>query len=581
MFKIGDTNLLVSLIFLLGLAEMGFALPKYERTSLPLPRYINIQDQAAALEVLRLEVYQDSEDPNQYYYVPPFHVRQYTRGAASMMLHSHNVKQFSTAIKSLQERDDFGQEKLSEIRREIRDAEAKKSDTELMLFEAISQNNERLVSLLEKRIAQQQKTIDELKHERKMLAESLLKKSDQLTSFHLAQAGFNVDVSKIEDSTERLELLKNASTHAASSYGGYLSINAYGGFTRSQLDALSVFKARYLPNVRVSLLPIDDLTFFPLTEAQGGTGDGEFSKIFRQINGSGDYLGAAIVMDTSIAGSLGLAEHLAPFILPVGIKAVLKQQLKPAEAILTCDFSNGFSVKGRADVRDGLIIYDNDITNTIKAEDNNLGACNLEHIKGDVSSAEYAALKEMEAVYENMRLTRSQLSQKEKEAYFRGVQNDIQNNRRTDEKGDPHYTKILTKFTSFGWQELAIEGLAKAADFYWHTNEQDVSNISKVKFTKKLSIQGHKTIDKPLPTNLCLVYNSQLNAYDRCTETEESQASTMRQSMTEAAQSPICQNAEDPFDCGRRRDTLRDSEYRPQPHPSDGPRDTMLADRIG
>jgi len=300
-------------------------------------------------------------------------------------------------------------------------------------------------------------------------------------------------------------------------------------------------------------MPIEKLSFFPLTEWQHGNDKiSDISKMFRQINGSGDYLGAAIVMDTSIAGSLALAEHLAPFVLPVGIKATLKQQINPTEAVLNCDFTNGFSVKGRADARDGLVIFDNDITNTMKATDNNSGGCTLKHISGDLQAAEYEAMVRMEEILSDMQFRRTNLSQAEKNAYYRGVMADIESNRRTEE---PHYTYLSRVFTGHGWESVLIEGLTRAADFHWHTNVQDVSNISNVKFTKEISIKGHKTIERELPTNLCLVYNSAVNSYDRCTEVEEESAKTMQQSMNNASQSDACRGLIDPFECGRKRDS--------------------------
>ena len=75
--------------------------------------------------------------------------------------------------------------------------------------------------------------------------------------------------------------------------------------------------------------------------------------MFITAKGSGDYLGAAITLPISISGSFGLAEHLGPFVLPVGIKATLRQIYEPADAILHCDFSSGFDIYARSDVRDG------------------------------------------------------------------------------------------------------------------------------------------------------------------------------------------------------------------------------------
>jgi len=240
--------------------------------------------------------------------------------------------------------------------------------------------------------------------------------------------------------------------------------------------------------------------------------------------------------------------------LPVAIKGTRRHKAYPFEAKLTCDFSSGFAVKGRADIRDGLIIYDNDITNNIKTEDVSDGACKLEVISGDQTSAEIVAMKEIASQLEKIHVYRTNLSQQEKTRYFDGVLNDLNRNRRSNSRQE----KISYVYNRHGLRVAVIETISRAADFHWHTNIQDVSNISNLKFSKHIKLEGDTNITRDIGINLCLVYNPAHKAYDRCTDLEEASANNMQKAMQEAQNFPGCESAASPMDCGQiRNDSLR------------------------
>jgi len=543
------------------------ALPKYERTMLPFPDRMDEGDQLMAQEVLQLQVYQDHEDENQYYFVPPFHVRQYTQGAAGMALQNHNVKQFAAANKEIKNRVryllEYDNGQIQSFEKSVAETRSRVEIALQKLEDAIERGNEVIIKIRERNLASEEdnlkkaiKDLDEAKerlHAQGTLAPLSIRKGlNEQIVMELAQAGINVPYDGNQDPGVSFIQLKDTIKDFASSYGGYLSANVYGGFTQGQVDALRAYKQKYMPHLKISLLPIEKLTFFSLTEWQNDPNAWSYSsKMFRNITGAGDYLGAAIVMDTTIAGSLGLAEHLQPFVLPVGIKARFKQAAEPTEAELTCDFSAGYSVQGRADVRDGLVIYDNDITNTISSSDFSNGACKLHYISGDRGSAQFKALEAMEQQFENIRIHRTILAHEEKTAYYKSLLEDIQKNRRQEE---PKYRRIVRQLTAQGWSTVVVEGLTRAADFHWHTNIQDVNHVSEVKFTKHIYIAGSEMVERDLPTNFCLVFNSMTNAYDKCTTDEEKQALDMQRASRAVAQTPECANTVDPFECGKNRD---------------------------
>lgn len=572
MKQVNGISHVILLLCFASFSVPSLALPKYERTTLPIPANLDDGEEFLIQEVVKLEVYQDADNPNQYYYVPPFHVRQYTRGAAGMLLHAHNIKEYVEAQTEIDKRNNFDIDKIAELRAQVEKDQEAVQMAERKLDEAMERGTERLIKIYEERLARELEALT-LSKERLRIDEQIVRDGGTLLprgtnkvfndriSASLARAGLDVHYDINADPNISFEILKQAVKEFSQSYGGFISVNAYAGFTQAQVDALAAYKLKYAPNIKVSLLPVDKLSFFALTEWQGKPSTGmHMSKMFRQINGAGDYLGSALVMDTTIAGSFGLANHLAPFILPIGIRATFKHTPKPSIAELNCDFTTGYEVWGRADVKDGLVIFDNDITNTISGEDRAYGACNYTHISGDQDSAHFAALQEMEKVFSDIQIKRTLLAPKEKQAYLDGVMADIQNNRRLDE---PTYTQIIRRFTGSRWENIIIEGITRAADFHWHTNIQDISNLSKVKFSKRIAVHGDKTIERDLPVNLCLVYNSELNAYDRCIPAEELQADNMHQSTMMASQSEACQNITDPFECGQKRDQAGETTRRP------------------
>ena len=210
-----------------------------------------------------------------------------------------------------------------------------------------------------------------------------------------------------------------------------------------------------------------------------------------------------------------------------------------------CDFSTGFAVNGRGDIRDGLVIYDNDIINNFTFRDSNTGGCHIEHISGSTTSAEYEALRQLEKVYNDLNVERIHLSESEKMKYYNYVLADLANNRASG-------TGVLNP--DDGWFTLLKKAAVGVNNFHWHTSIHNIKNISKVNFTKELYISGHETLERDMPVDFCLVYNSDIKTYDKCTPKEESKALTMNDAMDLVKQSDECLNTADPMVCGQNRD---------------------------
>lgn len=572
-------------------------MPGVDKTSLPTPDayYLEENDKALISEALNLEVYQDTDDPNQYYYIPPFHVRQYADGAATMFLHVRQLEHYGDINQKLLKKDMASEKVIEELRMRVTEVEQAVQqmqqnydkieqdlkDAERRYEDAVAGGNERLIKAIENVIERHKTSLGkaetkiqdaelkvkdaELKvqdaetrlletEERFINGESLIpeglrKEIDQSIITSLNRAGFDIRYSDTLSADEMKVKIDEAIRLLESSYGGYLTVSVYAGFTANQLESLRTYLTKYFPYIKVSLMAMDSLSFESITELHNRDNTSG-SKIYRAVQGSGDYLGSVITLDSTVAGSFAASQHLGPHVLPVKIIGVYKDVPPKTEIELDCKFDAGWEVYGRSDIKNGAVIFDDDITTKITADDSGSQACSFKLISGDRKSAEFLAMKELESHLESYGLSRIKLSQEEKQAYYTKIMEDIDAHRRPAGK----YSSYYAIWTLTGWAGIAVSILSEASNFYWHTSEQNVSKFSSMSFKKKLSINGYDHITKAIPPDLCLVYNVDHSAYDRCSPVELKKAKTIQKASEEAEKSPECIGISSPLLCGEKRD---------------------------
>jgi len=559
--RIKNQQKLLAFLFII-FSHHSWALPKHERTMIPFPDNLSSRDAVSMKAMLSLELYQDYDDPNQYYYVPPFRVHQFNEGATSLFMHSEKVKHFGEAHTALALRDGYSDKRILELREEVRINEEKFTRAQTDLDEALAggipesiKNRRWFFELIQERFMRSEEKLkeaeDQVAQGKSLLPAGLSQSYFERALRFIGMAGLPLPYAGGEDPELLVPKLMAAMSEVGNSYGGFLTINAYGGFTREQLDALRIFKTKVAPHIKISLLPLDNLTFSPLTETTLNvhTKGSVTSKIFGLVQGSGDYLGATINLDATVAGAVGFSSHLSPFILPVSIKATLKRRGTPTHAKVKCDFKNGFAVKGKREVKPHFIVFGSDIINDISAGDAHKGFCQLHMIRGDTASAAYKSVEAIEQQLTKTFVTRVNLTQAEKEIYFKKVIEEAQKN---PQSAGTYVGKIAGKLIVAGLYAAALEALMSAPDTFWQTTENNISNISVVNFSHEILIEPDEVIPKDLPASLCLVYNSNYHAYDRCTELEERQAKGMSEAVEDAAKS--CINVTNSIDCGTNRD---------------------------
>jgi hypothetical protein len=565
MIVIHKSSKLILAAMALGLSFSSYSMPRPDRSKLPVPSYLfdAEKDQQIIKEILKLEVYQDDKDSKQFYYVPPFRVRQYAEGATAPYHHVRQLEYYGEINSLLEEKNIYTKNALAEMQKAVEAAKGELDKSRRDLVKALTEGNKELIALLREIVDENkqyhEKALQELTDAKghiakgnSLLPEGMRREIDQSIVTKLVRAGFKIEYSESLSPAEMQTKIDEALGEFECGYGGYLALNIYAGFTGEELNALAQYMERTGTDLKISLLPMDSYTFDALTELHNRDKSGG-TKMYRNIQGSGDYLGATISLDETISGSFAAAQHLGPHIIPVKIMGQYKHVPPAAVAELACDFSMGWNVYGRSDIKDGAIIYDNDEVTNMHASDRSNHACSLTLKSGDRNSAQFMALEALEKQLESMGMQRIKLSQAEKEAYYNKVMKDIADHRRPAGR----YQDLYDAWKKDGPKGAVVYGISRAADFYWHTNAQDVSKISNMKFKKSININGYEKIVRALPTDLCLVYNPNHHAYDRCSPEELEMAKTMQQASKEAQESPECQGVTSPVQCGTNRDEAR------------------------
>lgn len=538
---------------LLLLPNLVLGLPQYETTMLPLPDEMAPEDKEMAIFIASLSVYQDHADKHQYYYVPEFKARNYREGSAKPFIIKEQVSLYSILKKDVvKKRFNLATEEVIGIATELRELRrlqkkaVQNGETEKAnAFAELIKNAE----ARQKELAEQAKTYSEL------LPNGIKEALNRYALELLALGGFQVEFPENASDNQIANQIMSVLKELGKSNGGFFATNIYGGFTREQANYLVKYKQKYFPHIKLSALPITKLKFGSLTELQFDL-DGKAVitngiSIFRKFDGEGDFRGATLNFDLTVAGASSFATNPSPFLVPVKIIGTFKQKAKPFEARLQCDFTTGWNVKGRADIRDGLVIYNNDLTNEMIAHDTSEGGCQLELIEGDRGYAEFVAMQTLEKELMEYKMEKTRLSTADKMAYFRAVQKDISSNRH--KKANDGLSRISQVFLNSGFGLASfVHVVDRLSNFYWHTNIQDIEVLSKFKLDKHIKMDGHETLKLALPTAICLAYNRNIQAYKPCTEEQRSQALPLNEAAQKASDSYLCRNA-DAVECGEKR----------------------------
>ncbi|NRA63562.1 MAG: hypothetical protein HRU19_03720 [Pseudobacteriovorax sp.] len=509
-----------------------------------------------------LGFYNDADVENEVFYIPPFHPVEGIAGTIAV-----NKSQIRRA------------DNVNNIRGKFNDAG----------FDAIAENQSQLTTArasytnLRERYLNLPEDQEYLRDELKAILDSLKAEVDELkaASANLEAAipgalreftaeAMSFEIAAANISLDGLDMTKAADQGLATarlerSIGGNMTVNAVAGFTPEQLTAVRKYKElrqQYQNKpIKFKKLPVKSISWEGLSEVQ--TEDTQGISKYRSFNGSGTLEGATVNIDFTLAGARDISVAPAPFILPVGASTQLLTKLPKFTATLSCDIKSGWFFKGRTDVKDGLIIYNNDITQNIVSDSYGTtgdedSPCTLTYEGGgDPSQAvrEAAIRKSLDLVYDrlvNLGIQRSNLAKQQRDAYQARVEADIAANRHTG--ANRGWASAIGGYLSGGWVGLGVGLFSQASNFYWHTDRRNVTVNDRVQFNLKIVEDGNKLETMDLPLQLCVAWQPDYQAYVACTVDQIPRANNMDGAGNAARDSEECEDAETTEECKEARE---------------------------
>lgn len=543
----------------LAAASQAHAVPKYEQQTLPLESALFAD--AANKEFLTFlagfMVLKDSSDPNLYYYQPAFKAVPQAGGAATALVNGKQIERADELDKASRDMTMIGTQRFVTLQAQYNAVNQRlinlKPEEE---FQRVS-----LTKLRDELKSQFDALIAEAQHQENLLPTGLKEIYFDRIDDVLAQGGFPLDAGQVADAAAR----RKAMSQLSRSNGGVLTANIYAGLTAHQLELVHSYKeARaklHLPEVKIAKVPVDNFTWGGLAETVNSDGSAQPVGIpmFRKIAGGGTFEGATVNLDLSVDGARAFQIAPPPMVLPIYAKARMIKKYPAFKATLDCNFKTGWHLDGRADVKDGLIIYNNDVTmNFVSESDSSVDTpCKVSFEGGGAPGAEEreaAIRKAYQAVQAQLGETflyRSNLAMSDRREYWQHVSDDVQANRHTG--ANDGWSSTILGFASAGWIGGLIGIASQASNFYWHTNIQHVRHLDKLAWKQELVDDGNTPIAVDLPMNVCVAYNPSIKAYQACSDAELSFARPTSEAAETAAASPECAAAASSADCGASR----------------------------
>jgi cob(I)alamin adenosyltransferase len=296
---------------------------------------------------------------------------------------------------------------------------------------------------------------------------------------------------------------------------GYRTVAFESGFTEQQRKWIGLYRS-IRPDVHVSSLPTKTVyaRSTALTARENGGEIADYftgsdrtvnaPRLFLAVNGGsngacGNTKSCNVTIEfTWLGATLAKSARSGAIILPIFFEADVLVAQPDFEGSVTCDFKNGFSVTGRADVKDGAVIYDGDIHNKINYEALEEGSCNYKIDKGDADSAAYHTIKYIHDNYLKLKMQRASKSRDEMNEYKNSITNELKSHAVNSQNKNYDSWSITSWSQALGnaWGNVATIVVEGIRSFYWHTRIEDSSIKEIVKFTTKISESNVQKIER-------------------------------------------------------------------------------------
>ena len=265
------------------------------------------------------------------------------------------------------------------------------------------------------------------------------------------------------------------------------------GYSKRETDFISTYR-RIRGDVQVNLLSTTTVFARPaaLTTNVGTDGravarNGNATRLFAAVNAGtqgrcGNTRSCNAVIDLTYMGAM-MAQNSkrGAITFPVVFDANVKVSQPDFHGEVECDFKTGWSVKGRADVKDGWAIYDGDIYNRLHYKSLEEGGCDYEIYEGDADSAAYYTIKRIYDNYMRLKMMRGMKSSAQKDAYKAEVDRELK--RHQSQAQHTNYdTYSYVRWFGGPFGSFVSRVINFGRSIYWHTRIEDSSTEDAVKF---------------------------------------------------------------------------------------------------
>lgn len=301
-----------------------------------------------------------------------------------------------------------------------------------------------------------------------------------------------------------------ASLRARASTGqfGLRQVIFEAGFTTQQRDALTTYFS-LRPDVLTRSLTAQSVAVRPTAQTLlDQNGEQVVRNAVMQLRGvnvgaqgaCGSTQSCNVVIEYTDVGArsarfMGGLTDSSPVLVPVTFEANVRVAEPDFVGSIHCDFRTGWTAEGRADVKDGAIIYDGDLSNKIKYDsiDDGFGGCALTVVEGDRDSAFFHTLMDIDGFYRKLHTERQQAAKAEKDAYRAHIEAELaQHQQHAQSRGSGGWFSDVFGLVTGGNFLSGFAGflLGETRDFYWHTTTLDTHSIDAINVNQSYSIRN-------------------------------------------------------------------------------------------
>ncbi|AGP34216.1 hypothetical protein [Sorangium cellulosum] len=311
------------------------------------------------------------------------------------------------------------------------------------------------------------------------------------------------------DPQEWVTGLAQLRARASNGQFGLRQVIVESGYTAAQLDVLRTY-LELRPDVVARSLSLTKVYARPAAQA---VFDAELGYITRpgvvQIRGvnlgSGGMCGGVrscnVVVEYTNVGarsarfSHGSPTDVTPSLVPVTFEADVTVAVPDFVGSIECDFKTGWTSQGRADIKDGAIIYDGDLTNKIRYDsiDDGFGGCRFDIQQGSEESAFYHILTDLDRYYSHLHTERQQAAKAEKDAYRRSIEAELQwhqANAERPERGGWFGDIFGLYYGGYIFHDIGAWFIGETRGFYWHTTMLDTHNIDEIHVQQSYNVRN-------------------------------------------------------------------------------------------